>query len=235
MVSFRKLTPFSNETVEEPDPDISFDTNIPEESPVLEEPVTRINLIAGDSFSAALDADKLGRSGRKKVINISEGGATIDGVLNQLNGFYTANTNVLVDKILISVGTNDIRHCRERGVGHLRSPLVHLAKHVKLLFPDASVWFQCIPPLPLQHKYSIRNVEGYNRLLFHACAYTGTYILSDIFDKFLYLNYASGNLYRRESYFKSPSNIHPNKVGLSVLAKSYIRIIHSNRHNPLGY
>ena len=230
VISFRKLTPFSNETVEDTRDPVSL-------SPKAQKgTVTRVNLIAGDSFSAALDADRLGRFKRKNVVNVSKGGATIQDVMGQLNEYYTSknNNNVLVEKVFISVGANDIRHCRVNGVRHLKSPLVHLARQVKLLFPDAAIWFQCIIPLPLQHDYSVRNVEGYNRLLYEVCSYTGAYLL-DVFDKFLCLNLASGNYYRRESYFIDSKNIHPNKVGLSVLAKGYIKVIHSNRHNPFGY
>ena len=113
-------------------------------------------------------------------------------------------------------------------------PLVRLSQLVKLLFPDATVWFQCLMPLPLQHAYSIPNVEGYNKLLYEVCSYTSSYLL-DIFDDFLCLNLHTGNYFRRESLFVNASNIHPNKRGLGVLAKSYLRVIHSNRFNPFGY
>ena len=231
VISCRKLTPFVSEDT--PDLEVSFDTVPPKV--IREKSVTRVNLIAGDSFSAALDADRLGRKGRKNVVNLSEGGAKIEGVMDQLNQYYTSHTNVLVEKVIISVGANDIRHCRENGVRHLKAPLVRLAQQTKLLFPDAAIWFQCMIPLPLQHGYSIRNVEGYNNLLYEVCAYIGTYIISDIFDKFLCLNLHSGNFYRRESYFRDSKNIHPNKLGLGVLARKYISLIHSSRFNPLGY
>ena len=230
VISFRKLTPFDSEE-DSRDPDVSFDTP-PKVNKEIS--VTRVNLIAGDSFTAALDADRLGRNKRKNVVNISKGGATIDGVMDQLNEFFTSKNNVLVDKVFISVGANNIRNCRENGVRHLKAPLVRLARQVKLLFPDAAIWFQCIMPLPLQHEYTIRNVEGYNKLLYEVCSYTSTYLL-DIFSKFLCLNLQSGNYYRRESYFIDSRNIHPNKLGLGVLARSYIKLIHSSRFNPLGY
>ena len=85
-----------------------------------------------------------------------------------------------------------------------------------------------------KHEYTIRNVEGYNKLLHEVCSYTSTYLL-DIFSKFLCLNLQSRNYYRRESYFIDYRNIHPNKLGLGVLARSYIKLIHSSRFNPLGY
>ena len=239
VISFRKLSPIANED-SVADPDVSFDKITPPEKKEEEkekvQPPVRVSLIAGDSFTAGLDAERLGRKKRANVINLSKGGATIQGVINQLNEFYTSNgnENVIVNKVFICVGANDIKNCRDDGIRHLKSPLVHLSKQVRLLFPDADVWFQNLMPLPLQHEFSIRNVQEYNKLVYEVCSFTKSYFL-DIFEKFLSLDYRTGNYYRCESLFVNTSNVHPNKRGLGVLAKSYLRLIHSNRFNPLGY
>ena len=167
---------------------------------------------------------------------MSKPGATIDGVSEQLEQYFSsiAYTNVSNNKVFICVGANDIRSCRENGVRHLKSPLVRLTQHIRLLFPDADVWFQCLIPLPLQHEYSVMNVEKYNALLYEVCAYTKTYFL-DIFEKFLRYDHISDSFYRDEYFYVNSENIHLNKRGLVILAKSYKKLIHSNRFNPLGY
>ena len=226
VISFRKLSP---EVVQ--DPEISFDNRT--SNPVTAEkdkptPPTRVTIIAGDSFSAALDAERLGRKGRKNVVNLSKGDATIKDVSLQLDCYFLSNSygNVVVEKIFVCVGTNDIRNCRENGVRHLKSPLVSLAEQIKMSFPDAAVWFQCIVPLPLQHQYSVRNVEQYNTMLFEVCSYMKIFYL-DIFKNFLVFNLRRGCFYRRESLFVDQHNIHFNRFGLGILARNYIHLIHS--------
>ena len=157
-ISFRKITPLQSET----DPDISFGdaelkikgnkSGVTVSSPSPQ----KINLLVGDSFSEGLDAEKLGRKGRKQVINLSKGGASIDDVSKQLDHFFVTNDSP-VSKIFVSVGANDIRNCREKGVRHLKSPLNELAKKIKTQFPSACVWFQTLLPLPHQHNYSEKN------------------------------------------------------------------------------
>ena len=178
----------------------------------------------------------MGRKGKKKVVNLSEGGATIKDVSQQLDSYFLskAHDDTVVKKVFVCVGANDIRNCKENEVRHLKSPLVSLAEQIKVTFPDASVWFQCLMPLPLQHQYSVRNVEQYNKLLFEVCSYMKIYYL-DVFKKFLVFNLMRGCYLRRESLFVNKYNVHLNKLGLCILASNYIRLIHSTSFNPLGY
>ena len=237
VISFRKLVPDNR------DPEVSFsnpttstDENVDSTNKFnTSTSPNRVTLIAGDSFSMGLDEVKLGRKGRRKVINLSKGGSTIKEVSLQLDGFFlSSQQNVVVDKVFVCVGSNDIRHCRENGVRHLKQPLVSLVEQIKMTFPDANVWFQCMIPLPLQHKFSVANVEQYNKLLFEICTFMKVYYL-DIFDRFLVFDERRRCFYRDEYLFVNRSNIHLNKLGLSILARSYIRCIHSNRFNPLGF
>ena len=236
VISFRKIT-----RAMEQDSEISFnkDEN-PLESSVKSEkkipPQSRVNLIVGDSFSVGLDCEKLGRKGRKKVVNLSKGGATIKEVSFQLDTFFLSNSqnNVVVDKVFVCVGTNDIRNCREKGVRHLKSPLIDLAEQIKVCFPVARVWFQNLIPLPLQNEFTVRNIEQYNVLLFEICSFTKTFYF-DIFRKFLIYDYISGYSFRDELLFINSNNIHLNKRGLGILARCYLHLIHSNCCNPLGY
>ena len=186
-------------------------------------------MIAGDSFTERLDATRLGRKGRKTVLNISKGGAKIGDVSKQLDQFYMSNHDDIVSQVFISVGTNDIRHCRASGVKHLKKALSDLAKKIKVLFPEANVWFQCIVPLPIQHIYSIKNVIMYNNLLWEVCSNNKVYFM-DCFGIFM-----GRNGYRQEILFKGRDDVHPNNIGLGLLARCYIKLIHSRNFNPLGY
>lgn len=232
VISFRKLS--ANQ-----DPEVSFDS--PKVLPSSTTPTKvlspdRVTIIAGDSFSVGLDEVKLGRRGRRKVVNLSKGGASIKEVSLQLDQFFLTSSQVTcsVDKVMVCVGTNDIRHCRENGVRHLKQPLVSLVEQIKESFPDASVWFQCLVPLPLQHQYSVRNVEQFNKMLFEVCSFMKVYFL-DIFKQFLVYNPHRRCSYRNEYLFVDRRNIHLNRVGLSLLARAYIRCIHNDCFNPLGF
>ena len=73
----------------------------------VQEPTERVVLVAGDSFARRLDSAKLGKE-KVKVVNVAQGGAKMDKVQKQLEDYSAANPNVQVDKLLLSVGTNDI-------------------------------------------------------------------------------------------------------------------------------
>ena len=85
-------------------------------------------LIAGDSFVTPLKSNLLGK-GKKSVFNISKGGQKISQVEKSIETFYLSQSDMFVEKVFLSVGTNDIRNCFN-GVKHLRSPLTQLVKKV---------------------------------------------------------------------------------------------------------
>ena len=130
-------------------------------------PPQRITLIAGDSYATKLDTDRLGK-GKVKVINIAKGGQKITQTENSIVTFINENPNVLIEKFLISVGTNDIRHCRE-GISHLKGPLKQLCKTIKDLAPSSKVFFQSLLPLPLLRnamaKTIVHNILTFNQML----------------------------------------------------------------------
>lgn len=101
-------------------------------------------------------------------------------------------------------------------------------------FPEAKVWFQCLVPLPIQHKFSSRNVEQYNSMLFEVCEFKKIYFL-DVFDKFLTYNPIRRYYFRNENFYIDSSNVHLNRQGMSILARAYLKCIHSDRFNPLGF
>lgn len=240
VISFRKITGVSHNV----DPDISLDLS-PISTPADTSTITvppplpqRVTIIAGDSFVVGLNVERLGRNGRKTVVNLAKGGATIDDVSKQIESYYMSFTNPsetpVVDKVIICVGTNDIRNCKENGVRHLKRPLISLTEKLKLIFPDSIVWFQSLIPLIVQNQFSVTNVNQFNKLLFEVCTYMKIYYLN-VFSNYLAFDHERKGLFRNEYYFISSKNIHLNRIGLGLLARSYIRLIHSSRFNPLGY
>ena len=192
-----------------------------------------ISLVAGDSYAARLDTKLLGR-GYLTVKSVAKGGATINKVKGQLEEFVVSNSNVIVDKLLISVGTNDIRYCNN-GIDHLRGPLKQLCVTIRELFPKTKIFFQSLLPLPCLNKYDWNtntNVIEFNRLLFNECVYR-RFCLMNTFVKFIRpcMNIWCPHL-RNDKLFP-PNDIHPNdKIGISILAKEYIRALHSNYFDP---
>ena len=55
-----------------------------------------------------------------------------------------------------------------------------------------------------------------------------------MFGEFLYYNNQIGFFRRSEPLFKDVRNIHLNRVGNGMLARSYLKVIH-NSFNPMGY
>ena len=189
-----------------------------------------IVLVAGDSISAGLNEEKLGKFGRKKVINISKGGSKIKNVQDSIIKFHENNKDTCtIEKVFLSVGTNDIRNA-QHGIIHLKAPLIRLLKTTKLLFPVAKIYCQSLIPLPAWNKAIISNVWNMNNLIYNVCQTMHTYYVN-IFHPLLDM------FGRRNSFYfpESPHNIHPTAKGMSVIAKVYIYLIHNQWFNPLGY
>ena len=188
--------------------------------------VQPITLLAGDSFFRDLRPDKLGK-GKKLVVNISKGGSKIKQVEQSLIEF--ASDAPPVTKIFLSIGANDIHHAK-CGVQHLKTPVASLLKTAKDLFPRAKIWVQSILPIPLQRKMMINDVCDMNKLLHRACMRQSVFFL-DVTDSFI--DQSTG--LRDVRFFPIKGNVHLGPIGTSVLAKIYIRQIHSRSFNPLGY
>ena len=227
-ISFRKLS----EPVE--DNEISFDSKPSEPKPVPPRPktMTKISIIAGDSLVTDLDPVKLGRNGKKIVKNLSKGGALIRDVCNQIDEFYTSiDDDIIVEKVFVCVGTNDIRYCRKSGIGHLRRHLFGLINKIKLFFPGAKIWFQSLIPLPIQNEWTITNIESYNSMLYDICTKSRIFYLNCFY---MFLSYTRGICLRDEQFF-SKDNIHPKKSGVIMIARKYLSCIYRNNFNPLAY
>ena len=204
-------------------------------SPTPQSQTEHVTVVAGDSFATRLDADKLGK-GKKKIRNIAAGGAKMDQVQKQLEQFAATNTGVVVDKVIISVGTNDIRNCKDLNL--LRGPLKVLSSKVSELYPHSKVFFQSLLPLPLNGDNDYltnRRVQDFNRMLFNECKFRHFYFI-DVFYPFTKFRRARREPIKRFDHLFEVNGIHPNKErGLGVLARYYIRAIHSQYFNPYVY
>lgn len=189
----------------------------------------KICLVAGDSFAARLDVLKLGKH-KRDVRSIAEGGFKIRDVEGSLEKFSLDNPDVLVEKLFVSVGSNDTRYCKN-GVSHLKGHVKQLFRKIQDFYPDAKVFVQCVLPLPAVHKYVVKNVRGINDIIYGCCSHAHFYYMN-ILNFFLDERGATRNC---TLFNVSDRDVHPNKKGLGVLARFYIFHIHSRRFNPLAY
>ena len=87
-----------------------------------------------------LDAESLGRKERKTVVNLAKGGATISQVTEQIESYFLSFSDVgqtpIIEKVIVCVGTNDIRNYLENEVRQLKRSLINLIEKITLLFPD---------------------------------------------------------------------------------------------------
>lgn len=181
-------------------------------------------LIAGDSISKRLDSEKLGK-GRMKVLNISEGGNRIRDIQKSIETFVIEYGSMYcIQKILISMGSNDIRYCKN-GVGHLQPIIKGLFTYIKLIFPHAKVYIQSLLPQPITNEFVVKNILSFNRMLFDACVEKEIYYMDVLKD---FLNFR--NLRINKLFLDA---VHPNAQGMGRLARSYIRLIHREKFNPL--
>ena len=201
----------------------------------VQEPTQRVVLVAGDSFARRLDSAKLGKE-KVKVVNVAQGGAKMDKVQKQLEDYSAANPNVQVDKLLLSVGTNDIRNIRD--IGTLRGPLKQLHSKIGSLFPKCKVYVQSLLPLPLLNdtdKMTNMRIINFNRILFNECIYRKFYFM-DVFHSFTKFKRTFSEPVRRFDPLFESNGIHSNpQRGMGVLARFYIRAIHSRYFNPYVY
>ena len=189
------------------------------------------SLMVGDSFLARLDKDRLGKN-RKTIINLAKGGNKFRDVIQSLRTFKSNSENdkYLIKQIFISVGTNDIRNCKN-GIMHLKGELFNLVRTIKHLFPTAKLYMQSLLLLPVTHdnrSYVVENVLNFNKMIYHVCVHERVYMI-DIFRTFLFRGYRHHMLFPN-----NVNDIHPNRRGLGVLARKYIDIIHSRHFDPLN-
>ena len=184
-------------------------------------------ILFGTSITRDINSTLMSK-GNRKFINCSTSGANIYDISKLAQDFYHENSSIIdqIDKIIISVGTNDIKFFN----GHkydinarFRPHLINLVKSLKHMYPHAQIIFQCVLPIRVMYNYTASSVEQFNRLLFNVCERYGC-IFFDCFDKFL-----DGWDYNKEFYRDS---FHLNEHGLKLLCRDYKYIVHRNVHNP---
>ena len=191
-----------------------------------------VNLVCGDSFANRLDSSKLSK-GRLIVENVARGGAQLHHVMGQLRAFAEANPVTVVDKVFVSVGTNDIRYCPN--VIELKPKLKSLCALISELFPKSRIHFQSLIPLPCKSPndwVTNRKVIDFNRILVNECIFRRYHVL-DAFSIFCTPFYDLSCPEIRNQMLFNGSDIHPSKNrGMGALAKLYIRALHSRYFDP---
>jgi hypothetical protein len=151
-------------------------------------PKRRVCLIAGDSYPARLDVGRLSRKNAVEVVMLAVGGSKLDRVAKQLEDYVSKNKDVVVEKVCISVGTNDIRNCHN-GVNHLMGPFKQFCQKIVDLFPGSKVFFQTLLPLPCGGNGDWKTnskVIRFNQIIFNECVFRRLYII-DAFSKLVVL------------------------------------------------
>ena len=182
-------------------------------------------LIIGDSISKRLNPKKLGKN-KIKVRNISESGYNIKRTEESVDKFYCSSESqgLLVKKLFISIGTNDIRYCYGGGIKHLRAPFMYLAEKLKRYFPEATIYVHTVLPIKVVNQYTITNVYDFNTMLLDCC-HTHKLKFLDFCRDFL-----DDYGYRKVWLFYD--DVHPNRDGYAVIASRYINIIHNKWFDP---
>ena len=207
-------------------------SNISTEIGSLTAPARHVCLIAGDSYAARLDTVKLGRK-CVDVETVARGGARIHQVMEQIRDFKSKNQSVIVDKICISVGTNDIRYAES--LDKIKLKFKSLCALIKEHYPSSKVYFQSLIPLPCKSRHDWRTnsfVFSMNSIIKNECIHRRFHIL-DAFRPFALRYFDPRVPHIRDDRFFKAGDIHPSEAkGMGVLAKLYLRAIHSNFFDP---
>ena len=197
------------------------------DSPVTS-PTTKTSLIVGTSITRPLIPERLSKKGNY-CINISQGGAKIKEVKQNVLQYKQSENAKSIDNIILSVGTNDIRNLSNVNV--LEEPLKDLIISTKEAYPQSKIYFQNLLPIRLKNYYCKANLETvnkvyeFNRLLFRLCKLFEVYYI-DVFKLFLN-NRNPGERDIRQELYKD--DVHLSYKGIAVLARKLIYII--NRHS----
>lgn len=205
----------------------------PEDSPIPAPQKPKLCLIAGDSFAARLDTERLGKK-KLSVKNIAKGGAKIKAVKAQIEHFFLDNPDACVDKLIVSVGTNDLRNCHN-GISHLKGPLKDLCNTINKLAPNTKVHLQSLLPLPINNSHDWETnavICDFNVMLYDNCCYW-RYFYIDAYRPFSCPRRRGVPDTRIENLFESKYGIHPRKGrGMGTLARLYLRALHSRFFDP---
>ena len=188
----------------------------------------RVCLILGSSITKNVSGELLSRRSRT-VINLSESGANIFDLTKVVNEFYSENPCVVhkVDKIVINIGTNDIKWLNGRKVSvfkKFRVPMSNFIKDLKFLFPNALIIFTTVLPIRALYDYTAMTVNHFNHLLYQVCNEFGC-IFYDCFLDFLAPDQRDYN----SSLFRDKWHLNDN--GLRLLCRSIKDCIYGKLFN----
>ncbi len=185
----------------------------------------RVCLMFGSSITKGVHGDKMSR-GSRVVINLSESGARISDLHNIASDFFADNQSIInkVDRILINIGTNDIKWLNGRKYSvnkKFRAPLCNLVRDLKYMFPVATIVFISVLPIRAFYNYTARTVNAFYRLLFEVSRDLGC-IFFDCFYDFLApdLQDYNSNLFR--------DKWHLNDFGLRLLCRALKYVVYGN-------
>lgn len=196
-------------------------------------------LLLGSSITEGVDGSLMSKKSRT-VINLSTSGARIADVSKLAEDFFIENAQSVdrVDKIIINVGTNEIKYFNSQRFDvfkSFRSPLINLVKSLKYMFHRAQIVF--VPVLPMQRKYNYtaESVHLFNRLLLQVCEQYGC-VYFDCFSEFLVKMVGPFGYGVKWDFNQSlyRGNLHLNDYGLRVLCKALKYIIYGNVCNPFA-
>ena len=164
-------------------------------------------------------------------LNVSQGGAKIKDVKANLEKFNQSNKDKDIHKIILSLGTNDIRNIKD--VNILEEPLEDLLKSTKTIYPQAEIYVQSLLPIRLSKGYSTANLEivdkcySFNRLLFKECKKFNIFYV-DLFKQFLTPGKPGTRDIKDDLYV---DQVHLSNRGVSVMARRFTYIV--NKHSLL--
>ena len=185
----------------------------------------RVCLLFGSSVTKGVCGDKMSR-GSRVVINLSESGARVSDLHGIASNFFTENRSIVnrVDKIMVNIGTNDIKwfNGRVHSVSkRYRAQLCNLVRDLKSMFPIATIVFVSVLPIRAFYNYTAKTVNAFNKLLFEVSRDLGC-IFYDCFYDFLApdLQDYNSNLFR--------DKWHLNDSGLRLLCRALKYAVYGN-------
>ena len=218
---------------------VSFNMSSNSTSHQLPKANEKLCLLLGSSITEGVDGNMMSRKSRT-VINLSTSGARIADVSKLAKDFFIENPESVdkVDKIIINVGTNEIKYFNSQRFDvfkSFRSPLINLVKSLKYMFHRAQIIFVPVLPFQRKYKYTAASVHQYNQLLLQVCEQYGC-VYFDCFSEFLVRMVGPFGYGERWDFNQSLywGNIHLNDNGLRVLCRALKYIIYGNACNPFA-
>ena len=159
----------------------------PSITPGLHKPADT-TVLFGTSITSRIISSKIAHgTNNKKFINISQSGARIRDISQNLENFYEDAKTIPedIEKLIFSFGTNDIRF--RRGVNQYHEPIMDLIGKAKKFFPGASIIMQSVLPIKVDREFTGSNFRNFNKMLFNICKKEKCAFL-DIFDDYISYN-----------------------------------------------